>query len=289
MRGHLTPREAGEHASAAGVKRRAAHAHVRRARRAGRAKQAAGGLRRPGRGRPRGRRLRGLTRRRGARRPTLGRMARSRDLFANFERMRREIDELFGDVFDARPGCAGAGFSPPVDVYYADDPPRAVVKADLAGIDIEDVALEIRGPPAGRSPASAARRGRGPRLPADRDRARAVPARDRARRRRGRRRGARHLRGRDPAGRDPARRPRHAARASGRRSKSGELESSIHIPSTRRRGRAGRRARRALPEALPVLPLREGRRSRTRSRRWPSARSARCSSSTTCSAATACS
>jgi HSP20 family protein len=67
-----------------------------------------------------------------------------RDLFANFERMRREIDELFGDVFE-RAGLRGRGFSPPVDVYYVDDPPRAVVRADLAGIDIADVALEIRG------------------------------------------------------------------------------------------------------------------------------------------------
>jgi HSP20 family protein len=67
-----------------------------------------------------------------------------RDLFANFERMRREIDELFGDVFE-RAGLRGQGFSPSVDVYYVDDPPRAVVRADLAGIDIADVALEIRG------------------------------------------------------------------------------------------------------------------------------------------------
>lgn len=67
-----------------------------------------------------------------------------RDLFANFERMRREIDELFGDVVE-RAGLRGRGFSPPVDVYYVDDPPRAVVRADLAGIEIADVALEIRG------------------------------------------------------------------------------------------------------------------------------------------------
>jgi HSP20 family protein len=72
-------------------------------------------------------------------------MARSRDLFANFERMRREIDELFGDVFERATGLRGAGFSPSVDVYYVDDPPRAVVKADLAGIHIQDIALEIRG------------------------------------------------------------------------------------------------------------------------------------------------
>jgi HSP20 family protein len=71
-------------------------------------------------------------------------MGPERDLFANFERMRREIDELFGDVFE-RAGLRGRGFSPAVDVYYVDDPPRAVVRADVAGIDIADVALEIRG------------------------------------------------------------------------------------------------------------------------------------------------
>jgi len=67
-----------------------------------------------------------------------------RDLFANFERMRREIDELFGDVFE-RSGFRGPGFSPSVDVYYQDDPPRAIVRADLAGIVIDEVGLEIRG------------------------------------------------------------------------------------------------------------------------------------------------
>ena len=68
----------------------------------------------------------------------------TRDPFANFERMRREIDQLFGDVFE-RTGLRGRGFSPSVDVFYVDDPPRAVVKADLAGILIENVTLEIRG------------------------------------------------------------------------------------------------------------------------------------------------
>ena len=73
-------------------------------------------------------------------------MAPERDLFANFERMRREIDELFGDVFD-RSGFGGGGraFSPEVDVYYCGQPPRAVVKAELAGVDIDEVSLEIRG------------------------------------------------------------------------------------------------------------------------------------------------
>jgi HSP20 family protein len=77
-------------------------------------------------------------------RSTLKAVNSERDLFANFERMRREIDELFGDVFE-RTGIRGRGFSPSVDVYYTDDPPRAVVKADLAGVLIDDVALEIRG------------------------------------------------------------------------------------------------------------------------------------------------
>ena len=72
-------------------------------------------------------------------------MTSQRDLFANFERMRREMDELFGDVFERRRGLRGRGFSPKVDVYYADNPARAVVKVDLAAVDPADVALEIRG------------------------------------------------------------------------------------------------------------------------------------------------
>src|SRR5688572_23180715 len=73
-------------------------------------------------------------------------MAPERDLFANFERMRREMDELFGDAFDRRlaPARRG-GFSPAVDVYYTAEPPLAVVRADLAGIDPSEVELQIRG------------------------------------------------------------------------------------------------------------------------------------------------
>jgi HSP20 family protein len=59
--------------------------------------------------------------------------------------MRREIDELFGDVFERSTGLRGRGFSPSVDVFYRDDPPLAIVKADLAGVDIDKVGLEIRG------------------------------------------------------------------------------------------------------------------------------------------------
>jgi HSP20 family protein len=69
-----------------------------------------------------------------------------RDLFANFDRMRREVDELFGDVFE-RTGLARrrSGFSPAVDVVYCGKPPRAVVTAELAGVDPRDLSLEIHG------------------------------------------------------------------------------------------------------------------------------------------------
>jgi HSP20 family protein len=67
------------------------------------------------------------------------------DPFANFERMRREIDELFGDVFERSGFAPRRGFSPRVDVYYCGDPPKAIVNVDLAGVDIEGVGLEIRG------------------------------------------------------------------------------------------------------------------------------------------------
>jgi len=77
-------------------------------------------------------------------------MRPERDLFANFERMRREMDELFGDVFGAgiSPRRRG-GFTPAVDVFYetppGEDTPRAVVHAELAGIDIDEIGLEIQG------------------------------------------------------------------------------------------------------------------------------------------------
>ena len=72
-------------------------------------------------------------------------MSEERDLFRDFDRMRREMDELFGDMLDRRMGRRGSGFSPAVDVYYCGEPPKAVVVADLAGIDPAEVTLEIRG------------------------------------------------------------------------------------------------------------------------------------------------
>lgn len=72
-------------------------------------------------------------------------MPSERDLFVNFERMRREIDDLFGDVFERTGLAPRRGFSPDVDVYYCGDPPRAIVRAELAGVEIDEVGLEVRG------------------------------------------------------------------------------------------------------------------------------------------------
>ncbi len=71
-------------------------------------------------------------------------MSQERDLFANFERMRREVDELFGDVV-GRSMTRRGGFSPRVDVLYAKDPARAIVQAELAGIDLSDLELQVEG------------------------------------------------------------------------------------------------------------------------------------------------
>jgi len=99
-------------------------------------------------------------------------VARERDLLVNFERMRREMDELLGDVWGER-GWLGArhqpGFTPRVDVYYCgeraaegermgDQPlrpsgtgaaglesPKAIVKVDLAGVGLEGIQLEVVG------------------------------------------------------------------------------------------------------------------------------------------------
>jgi len=71
---------------------------------------------------------------------------RERDLFANFDRVRREMDELFGDVFErTRMARRRTGFSPAVDVVYTADPPRAVVTAELAGVEVDQLDLEIQG------------------------------------------------------------------------------------------------------------------------------------------------
>jgi HSP20 family protein len=77
-------------------------------------------------------------------------MTSKRDPFADFARMRREMDELLGDFWDqagSRQRRQVAAFVPRVDVYYCgeDAPQKAVVKVDLAGIELDAVNLEVRG------------------------------------------------------------------------------------------------------------------------------------------------
>ena len=73
----------------------------------------------------------------------LASMTRQRDLLVNFEHMWREMDEMLGQPF---PGTRmQTGFSPRVDVYYCGDEPRAIVKAELPGVDIDSVTLEVAG------------------------------------------------------------------------------------------------------------------------------------------------
>ena len=71
----------------------------------------------------------------------------TRDPFANFVRMRREMDELLGGTWGRATYISrrSSGFSPNVDVYYSGDPQRAVVKCDLAGIDLGSVGIEVSG------------------------------------------------------------------------------------------------------------------------------------------------
>ena len=70
-----------------------------------------------------------------------------RDLFADFARMRREMDQLMGDSWSRTRYVSrrASGFSPNVDVYYVDDPQRAVVKVDLAGVELSEVGIEVNG------------------------------------------------------------------------------------------------------------------------------------------------
>src|SRR4051812_29685063 len=61
--------------------------------------------------------------------------------------MRREMDQLLGDAW-TRTGYVtkrARGFSPNVDVYYCGDPQRAIVKVDVAGVDLADVSIEVSG------------------------------------------------------------------------------------------------------------------------------------------------
>jgi HSP20 family protein len=72
---------------------------------------------------------------------------RERDVFANFARMRREVDQMLGGAWGRTTYVSrrSSGFSPNVDVYYCGEPQRAVVKVDLAGVDLDEVGIEVSG------------------------------------------------------------------------------------------------------------------------------------------------
>ncbi|MBM3666480.1 MAG: Hsp20/alpha crystallin family protein [Actinobacteria bacterium] len=77
-------------------------------------------------------------------------MSQRKDPFADFARMRREMDELLGDFWDQsgykarRPQTA---FVPRADVYYCgeDGPEKAVVKVELPGVSTDAVNIEVQG------------------------------------------------------------------------------------------------------------------------------------------------
>ncbi len=68
-----------------------------------------------------------------------------RDPFANFARMRREMDQMLGGGWSRTTYVSrrSTGFSPNVDVYYCGDPQRAVIKVDLSGVELADVTIEV--------------------------------------------------------------------------------------------------------------------------------------------------
>lgn len=76
-------------------------------------------------------------------------MARKSDLFLNFERMWREMDELMGEPWaERRPRAPrmAAGFTPRVDVFYSGrEKPVAVVLVEIAGVDADSLSLEVSG------------------------------------------------------------------------------------------------------------------------------------------------
>jgi HSP20 family protein len=70
-----------------------------------------------------------------------------RDLFADFARMRKEMDQVMGDSWSRTRYVTrrASGFSPNIDVYYCGDPQRAIVKVDLAGVELSEVGIEVSG------------------------------------------------------------------------------------------------------------------------------------------------
>jgi len=72
-------------------------------------------------------------------------MPSERDLFANFDRMRREIDELFGDVFER--GALGADVvAEEAKASYEDGILRVEIPLARADQSVRRVPIEEGGP-----------------------------------------------------------------------------------------------------------------------------------------------
>lgn len=77
-------------------------------------------------------------------------MSQQRDPFADFARMRREMDELLGDFWESagyKTRHRATAFVPRLDLYYCGEngPEKAVVKVELPGVAIEGVNIEVQG------------------------------------------------------------------------------------------------------------------------------------------------
>jgi HSP20 family protein len=61
--------------------------------------------------------------------------------------MRREMDQVMGDSWSRTRYVTrrSSGFSPNIDVYYCGEPQRAIVKVDLAGVELSEVGIEVSG------------------------------------------------------------------------------------------------------------------------------------------------
>jgi HSP20 family protein len=62
----------------------------------------------------------------------------------NVDRIQEELEELFTDLWQV-PGFAGLrrGFRPAVDCFRTEEPPAVTLVLDLAGIDPEQVSIEV--------------------------------------------------------------------------------------------------------------------------------------------------
>lgn len=65
-------------------------------------------------------------------------------VFREFERLQREIEELFGSLSE-RERSGSLGFLPAVDVLHDEAQGRVVVLVELAGVDLRGVVVELHG------------------------------------------------------------------------------------------------------------------------------------------------